>query len=225
MAECRSEALLLRRIAYGDTSLICHFMTASHGRMALMVRGARSQKSPFRATLAPLHQLQLRWRPGRTGMGILLESSRGQALLPETRMLEGLELLAVAAGLYREGDPHGYEEVAMVLQRLATGHIPESLHAAVWHLLQLCGWVGNMDECWKCNAPVAAQRSMYWHAGRLICHHCGGGHEISVAFCARMRDVLHQQPVRMRPAEHALWKHMISSVLQQHHIRLSGCYQ
>jgi len=225
MAECRSEALLLRRIPYGDTSLICHFMTASHGRMALMVRGARSRKSLFRAALAPLYQLQLRWRPGRTGMGILLEVVRGQALLPETRMLEGLELLAVASGLYREGELHGYAEISMVLQRLAAGPVPESLHAAVWHLLQLCGWVGNMDECWTCNAPVESQRSMHWHAGRLICHHCGGGSEISTAFCERMRAVLHQQNVRMEAPEHALWKHMISNVLQQHHIRLFGCYQ
>ncbi len=225
MAECRSEALLLRRIPYGDTSLICHFMTESHGRLALMVRGARRRISPFRAALAPLYRLQLRWRPGRTGMGILLEAVRGPAWLPEDRMLEGLELLAVAAGLYREGDPHGYAEVVMVLQRLATGSLPESLHAAVWHLLQLCGWVGNMDECWKCNAPVAQQRSMYWQAGSLVCHHCGRGREISVAFCARMRDVLHQQAVQMPRAEHALWKHMISSVLQQHHIRLAGGYQ
>jgi len=40
MAEIRDDALLLRRIPYGDTSFIIHVLTREHGRISLMARAA-----------------------------------------------------------------------------------------------------------------------------------------------------------------------------------------
>ncbi|HKI61379.1 MAG TPA: recombination protein O N-terminal domain-containing protein, partial [Mariprofundaceae bacterium] len=51
MAELNDAALLLRRIPYSETSLVCHFLTENHGRIVLMARGARRAKSAFRASL------------------------------------------------------------------------------------------------------------------------------------------------------------------------------
>jgi len=97
--------MLIRRIPYGDTSLICHFFTGEHGRVALMARGARRPKGGFRASLEPLHALQISWQPGRTGMGTLVDIHRGQGLLEPSLLLDGLELMAIESRLFQAGGP------------------------------------------------------------------------------------------------------------------------
>ncbi|RMH60384.1 MAG: DNA repair protein RecO [Zetaproteobacteria bacterium] len=220
MAEARSRALLLRRIPYGDSSLICHLLSESHGRISLLARGARRVRSPFRATLEPLYMLHVRWRPGRTGMGYLQEAIRGSALLPQSRMLAGLELLAMAKGLYREQDPHGFAEVCTALRCLAEGRMPGAKWAAMWRLLELCGWVGGMEACWSCNREVAHTSAMFWRDGLLLCPACGRGRMVRPETRLRMRALLAGAAPDLPVEDGHLWREMIVSVLGKHHIRL-----
>jgi len=223
MAELLDEALLLRRIPYGDTSLICHFLTREHGRMALMARGARRTKSPLRAALTPLYPLMIRWRSGRTGMGTLIDVERGVPLLPESSMLAGLELLAVAAGLFHEGDLPGYEETLAGVALLATRPDDSGLCVAAWHLLQQCGWAGGFDHCWQCDAP-SNERSMYWQRDRLLCGTCGRGMALPSGFCESLEAQLHQPEHRLTADEVALWQRMIGLVLRGHGVKMPAFF-
>ncbi|HXH64131.1 MAG TPA: DNA repair protein RecO, partial [Mariprofundaceae bacterium] len=119
MGEIRDRALLLRRIPYGDSSLVIHLLTEHHGVLSLMARGARRAKSPLRAALEPLYALSVAWRAGRTGMGTLTDIERHEPLLPPALAGAGLQLVALAAALYREGDPHGFVELHRGLHLLA----------------------------------------------------------------------------------------------------------
>ena len=47
----RSEGLILRLRPLGDTSLIVHWLTPDHGRLATVAKGARGPKSSFRGRL------------------------------------------------------------------------------------------------------------------------------------------------------------------------------
>jgi len=219
MAELRARALLLRRVPYGDSSLICHLLIEHHGRLSLMARGARRARSPLRASLQPLYLLQIRWRPGRTGMGYLQEVVRGPELVPQARMLEGLELLAMAAGLYRDRDPNGFDELRQALHHLAHGAWPGAQWAAMWRLLELCGWVGDLEHCWRCDTPIERGVPMGWHSGMLMCPACGGGRRLMPETRGRMRDILAGESRSLSPAEGRLWQEMIASVLRRHHIR------
>ncbi len=233
MAEQRDAALLLRRIPWGETSLICHFLTAEHGRIALMARGARRAKSAFRATLAPLHVLALRWRPGRKGMGTLLECARGEALASEAQALEGLELLALAARLFIEGDPHGYAETRDALARMATLPAGGRLHAGCWQLLAAAGWVGGFGACWQCGAALSGfggAREAFWMPdARLVCGACrqGGGRRIEADDLARLAAWMPPEGDASALAESLAeargvlpsWAAMIRDVLRRHGVR------
>ena len=216
MALLQDRALLLRRIAYGETSLICHFLSERHGRIALMAKGARRAKSPFRATLQPLHELQIDWRSGRTGMGTLTDVQRGSPLLQESAMLAGQELLAIAAGLFQEGDPHGFEELRDALAVLCNAR-SEALSAAVWHLLKLAGWLGDMDHCWHCGDSVSGP--LFWRHAQLICGNCGGGSEISPGLQKSIRAALAGERIQFSAHDDRIWRQMIGSVLSEHGIR------
>lgn len=216
MAELQDRALLVRRIPYGDSSLICHFFSEHHGRIALMARGARRPKSPFRATLEPLYELQIGWRTGRTGMGTLTDASRGPSLLPTPLMLDGQELIAIASRLFHEGDLHGFDELISALARLSLGG-RHALLPAVWLLFEQTGWLGDIEHCWRCGAE--AEASMFWSAGELLCGSCGKGMEISAGLRKSVAALMGGERVMLSDSNAEVWREMIRQLFRQHGIR------
>lgn len=216
MSEIRDQGLLLRRIAYGDSSLVVHLLSEGYGRIALMAKGARRAKSPFRATLAPLHTLTLTWRSGRTGMGTLTDVERGKPLLPEHLMYAGLELSALAAGIFQEGEEHGFRELNEAFGLLAERSETTGLLTAAWGLLGKSGWVGSLDHCWHCGNEAGP---LVWSKGYLHCTDCGTGTEISQGL---RRGILgHMQSPRVYLAAHDVrtWQVMVQDVLRLHGLR------
>src|SRR4051812_49420333 len=49
--EERAQGIILRTRLLTETSLIAHWLTAEHGRVATVAKGARRPKSPFRGKL------------------------------------------------------------------------------------------------------------------------------------------------------------------------------
>jgi len=226
MAEIRDDALLLRCIPYSETSFICHFLTTEHGRIALMARGARRPKSPFRAGLATLHPLHIHWRPGRTGgMGMLLDVQRGACLLDDGKMLQGLELLALASGLFQEGDPHGCDELKQAIEMLQQRQGDESLCAAAWVLLNQAGWLGDLSHCWHCGETAALNEVMYWQSAQLICAKCGSGQAISAGLRKGVSAVLEHKHIRLSHQDTQQWRSMITLVLQSHGVKLPETFR
>ncbi|MDX8402168.1 MAG: recombination protein O N-terminal domain-containing protein [Mariprofundaceae bacterium] len=220
MSEQRDEGLLLRRIPYGDASFVCHFLTSEHGRIALMARGVRRAKSPFRATLAPLHALNLRWRPGRRGMGTLLECGRGDMLVPLDRALAGMELLALASRLFIEGDPHGFAETRRALARLTAVPAAGCLHVACWSLLGEAGWVGGFDACWQCGTAFGSGAEARWTAdARLVCAACGSGRRLAPDEVARLDGWMQGAALAGAPDVLPSWAAMMRDVLRRHGVR------
>ena len=218
MSETSDCGLLLRRIAYGDTSLIVHLLTEKHGRIALMARGARRQKSPFRAELEPLHLLSLQWKPGRSGMGTLVNIGRGKNLLDESKVMSGLELMALAAVLFPEGSPHGYRESLEAFHLLSERSEAVGPAAAAWHLLRDGGWVGDMQQCWHCGRDIEKE-SMFWKQAELHCGCSQGGVEISAGLRKAIDAVCASANISMAEPDLRLWYSMIQDVLRQHDVR------
>jgi len=225
MAENRDHALLLRRIPYSETSLICHFLTSEHGRISLMVKGARRDKSPFRAALAPLYPLSITWRPGRTGMGTLVDIHRAKSLLEENKSLVGLELLSIASGLFQEGDPHGYHELLQAIALLDKRHESEGVCASAWVLLHEAGWIGDLSHCWHCGEDVEAHLSMDWKSSQLLCESCGGGRSVSAGLRRGMHGVLQNDHVRLPVGDAMQWRKMIGLVLREHGVKIPESFQ
>lgn len=222
MAELRDEALLLRRIPYGETSLVCHFLTETHGRIAVMARGARRPKSPFMASLEPLYTMQISWRAGRTGMGTLVDIQRGRGLLEPAYSLAGLELLAIASRLFQEGDPHGFEETGAALKLLGERK-EHGLLVATWQLLGSAGWLGDLSHCWKCGGEV--QQAMFWQYAQLVCESCGGGMAVSAGLRKSIAGLLSGSHIRLSAADAGTWTGMVRSVLNEHGVKPTDSFR
>jgi len=225
MAEISDDGLLLRRIPFSETSLICHILTAGHGRITVMARGARRPKSGFRATLAPLYRLHISWRPGRSGMGTLMDVMRGEQLVHEARMLDALEVIAVTNTLFQDGDPHGYAELHEALSLLAARHPDEGQCAALWLMLERAGWLGDLSHCWHCGQVIEDAELMHWQHAHLVCDRCGDGMEISPGLRKGMAGVIRQPNVHMPVQDRQRWRMMIASVLREHGVKLPDSFR
>lgn len=220
MAEIRDRALLLRRIPYGDSSLVVHLLTEHHGTLSLMAKGARRLKSPFRPSLEPLYALTVAWRSGRTGMGTLVDIERHELLLPMSGAESGLRLIAMASSLYREGDPHGFAELYRGLKTLDGRPEESGLAAAVWQMLADSGWVGDLEHCWGCGEQLSDASTVTWGNGQLSCGKCGSsGMPVFSGMRRGMMAHMVQHNVRLSARDITAWQRMIDDVLQQHGLR------
>ncbi|MCS7303179.1 MAG: DNA repair protein RecO [Candidatus Kapabacteria bacterium] len=63
----RTQAIVLRRLRYSDSSIIATLLTADRGVESIIAKGARSGKSRLAALLQPLEELELQYyvKPGR----------------------------------------------------------------------------------------------------------------------------------------------------------------
>jgi len=219
MAEQRDNALLVRSIPFSDSSLILHLFTESHGRISLMARGARRAKSPFRASLTPLHQLQIRWKEPRTGtMGTLFEVQRFANLLPEEKILAGQELLATASKLFHEGDAHGYAELTLAFKVLSVRPEASGICAATWKMLEASGWAGGLEHCWHCVEPVDLNQNMFWRQGHLLCETCASNQGIKFSSGLRksISGHLTESYTKLTPEYISTWNMMIMDTIKQH---------
>jgi len=158
-------------------------------------------------------------------MGTLIEVERRERLVDESIDLEALELCSVAAGLFQEGDPHGYAELNEAIE-LMHGREPKSgLLASTWSLLRDGGWVGDLQHCWHCGNGSDPSETMAWQAGELICKNCGTGMEISAGVRKGIMAQFGTTNVGMSATDLSCWQKMILDVLKGHGVRSMALFQ
>ncbi len=212
MAAALDQALLLRRIPFRESSLVLHLLTREHGRIALLAKGARRSGSRMRPHLTQLAPLTIRWIGGTRGMGTLTEATRGAELLPPTHHLQGLEILALAARLFREGDHHGFAETAAAIARLAAFPQAEAgAVAATLLLLQQAGLIDHLDRCWRC---AESESTLRWIARHCLCPRCAGRQQ-GATIPSALRRPLASDPPQWDDATITLGRRIVAELQQQ----------
>jgi len=214
MSEFSDQAILLRSMPYRETSCILHLLSAKHGRISLLARGVRKQKSPFRADLAPLYLLQLTWKQGKSDLGYLQSIQRLQALVAEAQYLEGLAFNSLVYQLFPAHQPIAMPQLLQtyaLLDKRTSG----LLHAA-WSLLAQQGWVGELHHCWHC---AENKQPLYWSQAHCCCQSCGQGMSLSKGLCLSIESSLQNANVRLSQRYQSDWFNMIQDVLQHHGLK------
>ncbi len=63
----KSRAILIRRYRFSETSLLCIWITETHGKIKTSARGALQPKSAFRGKLDVFHEVEIGFDPPKTG--------------------------------------------------------------------------------------------------------------------------------------------------------------
>lgn len=186
-ARVSTDALLLRRVEYGEADLVLTLLTEKLGKVSALARGARKNSKRFGGVLEPMHTLALDLdeRPGAE-LFTLLEA---KLQVPRAAILNSLAALEAAgkalswvrrAAPPRTPEPEPYRVLCTLLDRLAQAGSAEACNVALAEaglsLLSAFGWGIDFERCVRCGRQALPRQSASVDAARggLVCRSCGG---------------------------------------------------
>lgn len=179
----RSRALVLRRIPYGETSLILTLFTRDNGRLAVMAKGAHRPKGPYWGRLELLTEIEAAWSERATRE---IQTLTGVTVLEPRRTLPGrlscyLASLAVSEVLGHATHDHlavpaFYDLSADVLRCLEqTDTRPAPVYLAfLLGTLDHLGLRPVLEACAVCGGGLGDHPRMDPPAGGAVCAPCAG---------------------------------------------------
>lgn len=155
-------AWLLHKRPYKERSVIAEFLVQGHGRIAMVVQGARHQKSRHAANLQPFYRLLVSWR-GRGELKTLVNLECDQLLfLTGERLYCGFyinELLmrSMIPGQRLDGISHRYQHALLALS--GDEPLTSVLRSFELDLLSLAGYEPPL--LWDCEGEPLAENGYY----------------------------------------------------------------
>jgi DNA repair protein RecO (recombination protein O) len=173
-------AFVLRTRPFGESDRIVTLLTARHGKLTGIAKGAKNSRRRFAGTLEPFVHIRavFRQRPS-SDLVFLLRCEFLSALRGFSRDLERF-----AAGSYvleltdrlvfgRESGMDVYELLHEVLRLLDGGAaVTPVLRAFELHMLAASGYAPALDRCRGCGAPAAGALFVAAARGGLVCRRC-----------------------------------------------------
>ena len=189
MPVLRDRALLLKRFAYSESSLVAHLCTREHGRIHVLAKGAYRATSRYFAVLDFLDTLELEWQHDpRRDLGTLRSGSVAvrRRRIPEDgdRWSAAGTMLELADLASRPGhpDPELYDLLEKGLAALDAGSLGSAATLAAFELayLAVLGLAPSLETCAACGGeapPIArsdtAPRAAFSAgAGGRLCRRC-----------------------------------------------------
>ncbi|KQM68315.1 DNA repair protein RecO [Xylophilus sp. Leaf220] len=147
---------VLHQYAWSESSLILDVFSRSHGRVALVAKGAKKPTSNFRPVLLPLQPLRLTWTLS-PGEGAEIHTLRGAEwagghVMPTgDALLSGYYLNELLIRLLARDDAHPalFDAYAAVVRVLASQHgeaLQPVLRAFELRLLREVGFLPSLDR-------------------------------------------------------------------------------
>ncbi|MBI3820528.1 MAG: DNA repair protein RecO [Planctomycetes bacterium] len=195
--------IILRRVPYGDTSLIVHLFSAARGRQSAIAKGAFREKSPMFGSLDLLNEI--RATVGGKNAEALQTLTNAELVEPRRALRRDLRALTAAlysvelleSGLTESPAPALFLQFRAWLDWLesAAARDPLALRAKLLafelQFLEHIGLRPVLDACACCGAgELAVERSgarrVFWDcaAGGVLCAACAGRARASTSFAA-----------------------------------------
>jgi len=194
MALTRSEGIVLKTHALGDTSRIVVVFTRDHGLVRLVAKGARQSPSRFGFSLEPLSRARFTYY-FKTDRDLHL-LSQADLIDPAGSRLTELARLAHAQAALELVDrvvwgPEAHPELFDLLATAigATTRAPlESLPAVTLafelQLASLLGYRPRLDQCAQCGQGISPRRLFSPARGGLVCDRCAASEAGTITLSA-----------------------------------------
>ncbi len=176
-----TDAIVLRRYLYRETSVIVTCLTDRYGKLKGLVKGLRAQPNRHRSAMEPLTINRIVFYDTRTSQLHLI--SQCDLLAPLTGLQHTLPIAQLAGFCVELADtvvpleepqPAIYHLLKHTLERLALGGedaLLVRLHYVI-RLLRLAGFQPQLDTCTSCGSTVHVQGFWSPRQGGLLCEKC-----------------------------------------------------
>ena len=182
MALVRSEGIVLKTHALGDTSRIAVVYTRDHGLIKLVAKGARKTPSRFGYALEPLSRASyvFYFKPDRD-LHLLSQAdtlaATGSRIADLARLAHAEAALELIDRLVWGEEPHGelYDLLAATIEAIAAAPAPSLPALTIAFELQVASLLGyrpRLDRCAGCGNALSPQRLFSAARGGLVCDAC-----------------------------------------------------
>ncbi|NLB64719.1 MAG: DNA repair protein RecO [Fibrobacter sp.] len=183
MQSCKTSALILHRYPYSETSWVVKTLTAEHGRVSFLVKGAKRKKSAFNLKFEPLTQIEVVYRHShRRDLQFPREASVQNWFRNIRADLESTATAQVMAELVlRSEQSHFAQEEFVLLQKYwqnMDSQLPlakEVLASFLIDFAELHGIGLQLKSCVQCGEDINHIPADLWPAlGGAVCSQCLG---------------------------------------------------
>jgi len=219
MRRATTEALVLRRTPFGETSQIAEFFTAGHGRLSLILKGVHREKARKGGSVDLLDHCDITWSSRHDSRSLAqLSERRVRSHHPVMRrrtdlLAAGDALVELLRALAPEGQraPALFELSLAFLEALEADPPPETLASLVFALqggmLRITGFELVLDRCVSCGRRPDGHRILRCdpERGGVVCRDCRSGqdqaHSFDLAAAAARAILLYRTADPRRAAE------------------------
>ena len=183
----RTQIIILHRYAYGDTSWIVKALSPDVGILSLLVKGAKSKNSQFKAGIDPLahSEIEIRYNRHRGNSSLIIpKEAYLQNYFPKMRSnLQSLAMAQLMAEiLLKLGNErsHASEEFKWLLNNLEYLELNNTIKEnslSLWlhKLCDILGYAPTILKCGQCGQEILQSPADLWPAlGGAICKNCLG---------------------------------------------------
>jgi DNA repair protein RecO (recombination protein O) len=188
----RTEGIVLKTQALGDTSRIVTVYTRDMGLLKFVAKGARKTPSRFGFALEPLTRARYHfyYKPDRD-LHLLSQAdtlaATGSRLADLTRLAHAEAALELIDRLVWGEEPHPelFDLLATTVEQMAAAPPPALAAVTVAYQLQVAGLLGyrpRLEACAHCGGGVSEQRLFSPSRGGMLCDRCaaeGGAYRLS----------------------------------------------
>ena len=175
-----TEAIVLRRYPFRETSVTLTCLTDQFGKLKGLVKGLRAQPNRYRSAMEPMTINRIVFYDTRNSqLHLITQCELLSSLTGLQTDLETMRLAALCMELVdhvvplEDPQPAIYQLLKQALERLALGeHAPLVRTHFIVRLLRLAGFQPQADMCTGCSIVVRAEG--FWSArhGGLLCPSC-----------------------------------------------------
>ncbi len=178
----KTEAVVLSKLAYGDSSIIADLFTEDYGRLPVIVKGGRSSKSKIGLLIDPINHLQVIFYQKETRELQLL--SNAELLSQNSSLKDDLEKIKYAYAVIEliknlmaehEVNHRVFKGVVRILSIInSANEIPAiSFGRFFLFFLNEIGYQFQLDKCAICEGKNFSSLSLYYNFEKgLICGKC-----------------------------------------------------
>lgn len=175
-----TNAIVLKRIPYSDTSLICRLFTKERGKVIIIAKGAQRPKKSIAALLEPINHIHVQYyHKNSRDIQILKDAVFIQHYSSMRKNLNRIVLALAAVEMIdkftQDSNPHSilYHLSWRVLEKLNDENQNQWFVFAffLYQLSLRLGFMPNLSSCSKCNSKMM-QGGIDNSTGELVCSDC-----------------------------------------------------
>ena len=192
----KSRAFVLNKLDYGDTSKIVNFYSEEFGRVAGIIKGARSAKSKLGKAVDILNFVEIVFYKKENRDIQVVTQADLISHYPNIKLdLEKLKyssaIVELVLKLTVENDPHKrlFNGIERILNRMDSEETAPILLFAFFYkfFLSEIGYGLETDNCSECNKVLVDSNEIYYNYELgFLCDSCGKDHLISYHFSSEL---------------------------------------